>query len=257
MRIRRTAALAALLLAVSALPGLAEEKTLEEVLEAHYEAIGGLEAWDAWKTMQLTGTMNMGEMQAPYTMTFANGLPARSRLEFTVQGMTGVMAYDGEVAWAISPFQGKTDPELMDEDQTRNWKEQSDLAGPLIKPDEKGVQLELLGKEDVEGTSAYKIRATLENGDVRHYYLDADYYLPIRTEASTVIQGQEIDVETSYGDYKNVGDLVLAHVFSSKPKNAPAGQTITILNAELDVELPDDYFSMPEAAAPAAAGDGS
>ena len=34
-----------------------------------------------------------------------------------MQGMTGIQAYDGETAWGVMPFMGKSDPEEMAEDQ--------------------------------------------------------------------------------------------------------------------------------------------
>ena len=102
--------------------------------------------------------------------------PEMARLEFTIQGLTAVQAYDGSKAWQIMPFMGKKDPELMSGDETKEMEETADLDGPLVDYKAKGNTVELLGKEKIEGTDAYKLKVTLKNGDVQTQYIDADSY---------------------------------------------------------------------------------
>ena len=235
---------AALLLCV--VPAIAEEMTVEQVLESHYEAIGGLDAWASTSSAKMVGKMSAGNgFEAPFVMMFK--APNKSRLEFTFQGMTGVQAVDGDSAWQIMPFMGKTDPEPMPEDQAKLMKEQADFDGPLVNWKEDGHQIEYEGIEEVEGTDTHKLKITLATGDVRYYYLDTDYFLPIKATGKAQIQGQETAFETIYGDYKEVGGLVMAHSIASKPEGAPEGQgqVITIDTAELNVDMADDQFSMP------------
>ena len=55
-----------------------------------------------------------------------------------------------------------------------------------------------------------------------------------------------MEVEESFGDYKEVEGLVMAHSIEQKPKGAPTGQTITFEKVEFNVDVADDRFSMPE-----------
>ena len=73
--------------------------------------------------------------------------PNKSRTEFTVQGMTGMQAYDGKNAWMVMPFMGKKDPEAMPAEGTKLVAEESDFDGPLVDWKEKGHKVELVGKE--------------------------------------------------------------------------------------------------------------
>ena len=86
--------------------------------------------------------------------------------------MTGIQAYDGETGWMVMPFMGKTDPEEdVRPTSSTTVKEQSDMVeGPLINyaDRERTHQVELVGKEEIEGTEAYKIKLTRRRtGDVR------------------------------------------------------------------------------------------
>jgi hypothetical protein len=144
------------------------------------------------------------------------------------------------------PFLGKNDPEAMTGDDLKDIIEQADLIeGPLFNWKDKGNTVELLGKEAVEGTDAWKLKLTQKNGDVSTIYLDADAYLQIKSEGKRKRGEQEIEFESSYGDYKEVGGLMFAHSVESKPKGAPQGATITVESVELNVDIPDSDFAMP------------
>ena len=242
---------ALLLLLAGALLGFpvsAQDMTQDEVLAKHYEALGGVDNLKAVQSAIFKGNMTMGEgMEAPFTMIFLR--PMMARLEFTMQGMTGVQAYDGEVAWMVMPFLGKNDPEEMADDQAKNMKEQADLDGPLVDWQEKGHQVELVGLEETEGTEAYKLKVTLANGDVRYHFLDSEYFITIKQEGKTEVQGSEVEFETILSDYKEVDGLMFAHSIESKPKGAPSGQVITIDTIELNPDVSADLFAMPEVVA--------
>ena len=49
------------------------------------------------------------------------------------------------------PFTGKKDPELMSADEAKEIEEMADIDGPLVDYKSKGHQVELLGKEKIEG----------------------------------------------------------------------------------------------------------
>ena len=225
-------------------PVHAQELSLEAVLNEYYEALGGLEMLKSVNSMKITGRVLMGQgMESPFTRWSKR--PDMVRLEFMVQGVTGIQAYDGEAAWMLMPFMGQTDPELMPLDMAREMEEEADFDGPLVDYAEKGHQVELLGKEEVEGTETYKLKVTLKNGDVSYFYLDSEYYLPIKTEGKRTFAGNEFQITTILGDYKEVGGLMMAHSIQVTGRG-PGLQTLIFAQIELNVEIDDAQFKMPE-----------
>ncbi len=240
-----------LLCAVTILTGFAAAQTVEEIVASNLEAKGGEEAWMALETGRMTGTMQMGggaagAIEMPFVVEFSK--PDRIRLEFTMQGMTAVQAFDGETGWAILPFLGKTEPEEMAEDQVKQLKNQADFEGVLVNYEEKGHTVELVGQEEVDGTPAFKLKVTREDGDVDYLYLDEEYFVEFKMEATREVQGNEVTVSTVLGDYKEVDGLLFAHSMEMAFGSGDAQQVITIEKIELGVELPDDHFAMPEKA---------
>ncbi|MDH3404654.1 MAG: hypothetical protein OES32_15505 [Acidobacteriota bacterium] len=226
--------------------------SLDEVLRNYYEAIGGEDAWMDVQSFKMTGTMLMGPgMLAPFTVYSAR--PDRLRLEFTFNGMTGIQAIDGDEAWMLMPFMGKTVPEAMPEDMTKQLKDQLDIEGPLVSFGDKGHTLEYLGPAQAQGTDAYKIKATLASGTEQVFYLDGEAFVPFLVEGKSTIQGNEVETETIFSDYKDVEGLMLAHSIEGRIKGQPGGQVITIEEVEVDGDLSEVEFGMPEIEAAEAA----
>jgi outer membrane lipoprotein-sorting protein len=230
------------------LAGAAAGQGLDEVLAKNLAARGGRDALKSVETVRVAGTMSLGQgMEAPFAWEWKR--PNKIRTEFTFQGMTGIQAFDGETGWMVMPFMGKTEPERMAESERKNVAEQADFEGPLVDWKEKGHKVELLGTESVEGTEAYKLKVTRQNGDISMIFLDAEHFLEIREEATRVVQGQELEFVTEIGDYKEVGGLMLAHSMASKAKGMPMGQAITFSKIELNPTIDEGRFTMPPPAA--------
>jgi outer membrane lipoprotein-sorting protein len=233
-------------------------QTADTILDKHFAALGGKDKIAAIQSAKISAKQVFGPQEVPATILWKR--PSKIRMEFTLQGLTGIQAYDGKDAWQVMPFLGKNDPEAMAGDDLKDIIDQADMIeGPLFNYKEKGNTVELLGKESIEGTDAWKLKLTQKNGDVSTIWLDADAYLQIKSEGKRKRGDQEMEFEQAYGDYKEVGGILFAHSIESKPKGAPQGATITIESIELGVDLPDSLFVMPpkpEAAKPASGAQG-
>ncbi len=221
-----------------------EPKTVDEVIANYIKAIGGRDKLDAVKSMKITGKMVLGGgMEAPLIVEVKR--PNKVRVEFTFQGMTAVRAFDGETGWFTMPFIGKTDPEKMPPDQLKLMEDQADFDGPLVDYKKKGHKVELLGKDEAEGSEAYKLKVTKKNGDIEYHYLEAEYFLPIQVKGKWELQGSQIEYEVVPGDYKAVNGVLFAHSIEQR-MGAMGGTTMTFEKVKFNVKLDDDRFAMPE-----------
>lgn len=226
-------------------------QTVDEVIAKNIQARGGMDKIKSVQTIRSTGKMQFGPMEAPGSMVQKR--PDMVRVDFTVQGLTAIQAYDGSQAWAIMPFTGKKDPELMPADEAKEMKEDADIDGPLVDYKAKGNQVELMGKEDVEGTPAYKLKVTLKDGDVKYMYLDTDSGLQIKEEEKRMIRGTEQETDTILGDYREVNGLLFPFAIDSGLKGSSERQKMTVDKVEINVPVDDASFKMPAAPpAPAA-----
>jgi outer membrane lipoprotein-sorting protein len=221
-------------------------QTVDDIIAKNIQARGGAEKLKSVQSIKATATMSMGGMEIPAVIVQKR--PQMARMEFTVQGLTAVQAYDGKQAWQVMPFMGKKDPELMSADEAKETEEDADIDGPLVDYKAKGHQVELLGKEKIEGTDAYKLKLTLKNGDVKTIYIDADSFLQIKEDTKRTIRGTEQEVESSIGDYKEVNGILFPFAIEGAVKGTDQKQKLTITKVELNVPADDSMFKMPAAA---------
>jgi hypothetical protein len=221
-------------------------QTADEIVAKYVKAIGGMDKINALKTIQRSGKFTGGGgFEA--RLSQENKRPNMVREDFFIQGMDGVNAYDGKNGWKIEPWQGKKDPEPLGEDEMKEIVSDADFDGPLVNYAAKGNKVEYVGTEPVEGTDAYKLKVTMANGEVRYYYMDTDYYVPIKVETKRMIRGAEREFETSLGDYKEVNGVYFPWSLESGPKGSPNKGKVTFEKMVANTDIPDTRFVAPSA----------
>ena len=248
--LRRKGSLACL--ALLAAPLLAQTPastpTADEIVAKYVKTVGGMEKIEAVKTLKRSGKFTGGGGFEAKVVE-QNERPNLVRQEFTFQGMTGVTAYDGTTGWKIEPWQGKKDPEPLGEDELKGILEDSVFDGQLVHYKEKGNAIELVGSEPVEGTDAWKLKVMLKNGDVQYYYMDTDYFVPIKIEFKRMIRGAERESEASLGDYKQVAGWYLPHSIESGRKGSQDKSKLVYQKIEANVPMDEQIFRQPSAPA--------
>lgn len=222
-------------------------QTVDEVVSKHIEAMGGSAKLAAVKTMKITSSIDMMGMKMPIVSTVVDGKASRS--EVTFQGMTQIMVTEGETGWYISPFQGKTEPEKANEEMMKQAKEERDICGPLFNYKEKGNKVELVGKEEMEGTDVYKLKITRPTGDISYQYIDAATYLLLKETSKQKFQDKEVESEKIMSNYKKVDGINFPFTVEMRQVGESAGQILTIETVEVNPKVDDSIFKMPAASA--------
>ncbi len=222
--------------------------TLDELVAKNIEAKGGADALRALQSLKLTGKLLVNQGQIQLTHIQIKKRPGEVRTDETLQGMTAVEAYDGKDGWRISPFQGRKDPEKMTADDVKPLIEDAEIDGPLVDWKAKESTLEYLGREDVDGTSAYKVKVVRKNGDVNFVFLDPDHFLEIRILTQRIRHGAQEEVEEDVGDYEKIGGVFVPFSIEAGRKGDPDKQKIVIEKAEANVPVEDAIFHFPASA---------
>jgi hypothetical protein len=226
-------------------------ETVDEVVAANAAARGGLAAWRAIGALTMAGRMDVGRgMQVPFRLDLKR--PRKMRLEFTFAGHEVVQTYDGNAGWKLMPFLGRSEPVAMTEDELKVAAGQVDLDGILIDYQAKGIRLEAVGREVVDGRDTVKLKATLANGEVRHVYVDAESHLEVKVVGTRSVRGEDRALTTWFRDYKPVAGLVLPYVVESIVEGAKASQRMVIESVQIDPRLDEARFGRPLPAPPPA-----
>jgi hypothetical protein len=219
-------------------------------------ARGGAEKLAALKSVLFAGeTRFPGDFRLKFASMQGRLNPANDacavRVEMSVQGLTFIQAYDGKTGWRVNPFQGRKTAERLGEDEARSLADSASIDGVLLASRAKGSKVEYLGREDIDGTDAYKLRVNERDGDVFTYYLDPDTFLEIKILERRKLRGAEGETETELGEYEQVGGVYFPFSIASGAKNSTNKQLTTIESGEANPAVAADLFAMPSGSATA------
>lgn len=231
----------------------ASAQTAEQIVNGYIKTIGGMEKIQAVKSVRQTGKFSGGGGFEAVIVS-ENKRPNFARQEFSLQGLTAINAYDGKNGWKINPFGGKKDAESLGEEELKQIVEDSDFDGPLVNYAAKGNKVEFVGKEEYEGSDVYKLKVTLANGTVKYYFMDTDYYVPLKVETKQINRGTESEFETVLGDYKEVGGVYYPFSIENGVKGSPNKSTITVEKIEINPTFDDGHFAPPMVKTPTQPG---
>jgi outer membrane lipoprotein-sorting protein len=238
---------AAALLAVTAVAAAApaaSSPTVDEIVGKYVAARGGLKKIRSVQTLRQKGHATAGpNREALVTRELKR--PARTRFEFTVQGITGVYLSDGVHGWEVSPFDGDMAPRQLADDVVSEAAEQADIEGPLVDWKAKGHQVELVGRETLGGRDAYKLKLTLKSGGVRYEYLDAKTFYLVRTDSTRSVRGRTVHLATAFGDFKKTSGVLFPRLIEVEAAGRPNRLRVVVDTIELNPPLSDARFEMP------------
>jgi hypothetical protein len=220
---------------------LVHAQSLDDILKDHYAAIGQ-DKMIKINTQKMTGKMLQGGVEIPFIQMAKR--PDKVRVEGTFQELTFIQTYNGKEGWSLNPFTGATDAQPMSEDQLKSMKYQSDMDGMLWNWKEKGYTTTYEGKDDMEGTSCYKIKVVTKDGDAFTYYIDPDSYVIVRSNSKIKIMGNETDADTYYSNYKQIDGIAIPGKMENKMNGQLAG-TIMVDTVYFNTELADSLFDKP------------
>ena len=224
-------------------PLVAQAMDADELIAKNLEASGGLEKIQAVKSVKLTGKFLAQGMEFPFTMIQKR--PNKMRIEAEIMGSTMIQCYSGEKGWAINPMTGSSNPQPMSEIEEKSFKLQSDMDGPLVDYAEKGYTVEYIGEEDVEGTPTHQLRIDTNDGIVMDVFIDAEYFLIIKSSNKITVDENEFETQTYMSDFQEIEGMVVPFAIETRSGDAVMNQ-IMMEKTEYGVEVDDSIFAMPE-----------
>jgi len=232
------------------LPCIAAAQTADEIVTKVLAARGGVDKIKTVRSQRISGTIDFGAgATGPFLVELER--PGKMHIEVSIQGQTLIRSFDGKsTGWIINPFSPNKSVEPMSAEDISNIADESDFDGPLVDYKSKGNQIELAGKEEVEGKPAYRLKLTSKKGETRSYLVDAETFHLVRWEGTRKVGDKEVPWESLFRDYRDVNGLMFAFEIDSDAPGTEQSQKIIADKIELNPQIDAAHFSKP--AAPAA-----
>ena len=210
------------------------------------EALGGSEAFSAVQSIKQTGTLTivrpMGEMAIGVETLASFPDKAKSTMSTPMGEITQLL--NGDQVWMINPMGAAqpAPPQMRDAMIEEMW---GNLVYLYNRIDEAGLAIQHLGQEEIDGKAVEALLITPPGVSPFRLYLDAETMFPVKKAGQTVTQEGPTEIETTLGDYRDVGDIKLPFKHTIVQNGQPGGELVTE-SIVINPEIPADAFAAPE-----------
>jgi outer membrane lipoprotein-sorting protein len=219
-------------------------QTADEIINKHIEVIGGKDKIGAIKSLYVESSISVMGQEAPAVTQIINGKGFKNEVDFGGQKI--IQVYTDKDGWAVNPMMGMTAPTASTADEVKTNQVNLYVGGLLFDYNVKGNKVELLGQEDVNGTKAYKIKATTKDNAETIYYIDPTTYYIVKEIQNVSANGQMSEVVSVYSNYKKT-DYGYTIPYSQE-LTLPQGFTINITTSKVEVnkDIDPKIFEIPK-----------
>lgn len=218
--------------------------TADQIVAKYIDAIGGKDAIGQVKSLTMTTTAQIMGNDAPGSTVVLDGVGFRNETSFNDSKIIQVFTAKG--GWQVNPMAGSPDPTPLPDDQYAAGKDQIYIGGQLYNYAAKGSKVELLSGD----ATSYKIKLTTKDNLDTTYEFDANTFLLKSTMRKGKMQDQDVDVTTTYSDYKKTDGGYMVPTAMAIDLGGQFQFTIAVTKVEMNKTVDPTIFDMP--AAPAA-----
>lgn len=203
-----------------------------EILNRHYEAIGGLDRLKAQTSSYMEATIELVGTGLNGTIRQWSEAPIRSRQDVDLKVITQVSGDNGKYAWTVDP-NGKLQIR-RDEDTEKERRLQALLADfDHLNPESQTFKLSFEGVDTAAGIDCYVVQiANNLNEDISRQYYDTISFLLLKTVAISP-QGEN---HTWFMDYRDVDGIM--NSFKQESITLPDGMKQVVVVTKLDINVP-------------------
>jgi len=211
-------------------------QSLEEIVK-NYSAANKLDKLAGISTIKITAKMSMMGMEMPMELWMKNPNKIKTVMKMNDQEIISV--FDGEKGYSINPMAGSSEPVEMTPEQLKQVLKSNIFQNSMLNYLKDG-QLSLEGEEKVNEKPAFKIKATLDGGNIAYMFIDKESYLLVKQSATVNQGGQTVTVDSYPTNYNETNGVLLP----MKTTASASGMefTTTFEKVEVNIPMEDSIF---------------
>lgn len=217
-------------------------ENVDSVVKKNLDIRGGKENLKKLKSIEIKMQLNAVGMQVPLHIYLQKPMKMRTEMQIGNQSVTTIL--NENRGWAN--VDGKI-TELKDEaleDLKNNFHSQIRyFTSELFDYQSLGGKINSMSKEKFKGKNSFKIQIDYNDGQRSYVFLDAKTYLNLGTRTEKKVEGNLLQTETVYSDYRKINNLFIPfkmEIFSDKMNVL----TLQINSIQFDKSFPPSTFSV-------------
>ena len=212
-------------------------QTVNDIIKKHFEAVNQ-DQFTNLKSIVATSEMILPGGKAPAKTYFK--FPDKIRIEVSENNRTSVTAFDGKIAWRLSPDENDGKAYELGKESTDEDKLMSILDGYFFCYKQRSTNISLMGTEKLLGKENYKVKCKTNPGDSTYVFIDASTYLISKIQKPL----KDRSNETYLSDYRKISNnMIFPFTFNI---STPYSRTFQLVkDIKVNVDLNDSIFKMP------------
>jgi outer membrane lipoprotein-sorting protein len=229
-----------------------EDRTLNEILQKHLEAMGGLNNWSRIESIQMNGTIERGGQTVDIVIVKKQPNQIRATVTVPIPGNEDeafqiIRAHDGKTAWTATRLAGALEmqKEALPQEAADELLADAGVFPPLIKLWRNNAKLKLAGTKYIDTTPHFIIRVTpKELPNEYTFYVSAENLLVTQYESTSPINGTTVTQLENYTEQQNVRIPTL-NIIQSQQTGDSIMSTSSI---KIGVGIYEEYFELGDPA---------
>lgn len=225
----------------------ADEVSLRQIIDRHWEAMGGMRAWSQVESLQFNGTVERDGQQVDIVIVKKQPNQIRATVTLPLPGnaeqkLQIIRAHDGNEAWTATRLAGTENmtKETLPTDAASELLLDAGVMPPLLKMWQGNVPLELRDPRRIGHETAYTIRATPTEGAQFDFFVSSEDFRLIGYD-STSAKGKL--TKTLISDYLMIEGIRLPSTITIEC-DATGRSVIHHSSAKVGVGIYNDYFAI-------------
>jgi len=211
-----------------------------DVLNEHYDAVGGFEKLRSEKTVHIEGTFEVAGLSG--TIEYWGVSPDKSRMELDLAIIRQIEGDNGEISWTVD----QNDKLQIVRDEAALKRREVEILKRAYEHRDPGsatFDVTLEGVEPVDGIECYVVRTSNAiNDDYVIEYFNVESFVMEKSVSATSDQ----EMHTRYSDYREVEGILRSFHQEMEMLPIPQSQTLHITEYDVGIEIDPALFDPPE-----------
>ena len=215
-------------------------QTIDEIIEKHIRAKGGLDKIDAIRNIYMEGLITLMGITAYIKIS-------KKQDDLNPSGFNMQWLITDEYVHSLIPEISLKDTVLVSEIMAQ-MQDAPDISANLTNYAGKGYSAVLIGKETVDDTNCYHVQLNMDDKNQMHYWINASSFLLVQsavTNSSNSLKASEKNYVT-YRNYQAVDGILFAHSLDIHKKEGNQNYNCEIVFKTILINQPfDSNFVKP------------
>ena len=150
-------------------------QNVDKIIDKHIKAHGDIDKWESFKNIEIKGRFTAFSVEEDFYAIKTNDGEYYSELSLGQHKVTE--AFDGKKGWTIDPWHDFVFPRELNKSEVGVFKQKAEFFTPFYKYKERGLSVELLENQNVDGMEMFVIKLTRPDDKVETWYLSTKTYL--------------------------------------------------------------------------------